>query len=84
MSQGGPTGRAQPAGRTGAETEIFLWDLGLNEWIFLNESSYRWVYIFGTNSGWIFTFDENTPQSRFFQRFDDGSLFSVPAGLTPD
>ncbi len=67
-----------------AENEIFLWDLGLNEWIFLNESTYRWIYIFGGNPGWIFTFENNTPQSRFFQRFDDGSLFSIPAGLTPD
>ncbi len=39
-----------------AENEIFIWDFGLNEWIFLNESTYRWIYIFGDNPGWIFTF----------------------------
>ncbi len=65
------------------ESEIFLWDLGLNEWTFLNENTYRWIYIFGNDPGWIFTFEDNNPQSRFFQRFDDGSIFSVPPGLTP-
>ena len=59
-----------------AEDTIFLWDLGLSEWIFLNENTYRWVYLFGENAGWIFSFDDNTPQRRFYQRSDDGSLFS--------
>lgn len=63
------------------ENEIFLWDLGLGEWIFLTPDTYRWIYIFGENPGWIFTFDDNMPGQRFFQRFDDVSIFSVPAGL---
>ena len=67
-----------------AEEVIFLWDLGLGEWTFLNATTYRWIYLFGENSGWIFTFSDNTPNSRFFQRLDDGSIFSVPAGLPTD
>ena len=63
------------------EEVIYLWDLGLGDWLFLNENTYRWMFIFGDNSGWIFTFDDNTPDRRFFQGFDDGSLFSIPAGL---
>lgn len=60
---------------------IFLFDFGLGEIIFLNESTYRWIFLYGDAPGWIFTFEDNTPDSRFFQRGDDGSLFSVPAGL---
>ncbi len=64
------------------DSVIFLWDLGLGEWIFFNESSYRWIFVFGgDNAGWVFTFGDNTPDRRFFQRLDNGSLFSVPAGL---
>ncbi len=64
------------------EEVIFMWDLGLGEWIFFNENAYRWVFIFGgENAGWVFTFGDNTPERRFFQRLDDGSLFSVPADL---
>ena len=63
------------------EEVIFVWDLGLKNWIFLNESTYRWQFLFGGNSGWIFTFGDNTPDRRFFQRLDDGSLFIVPEGL---
>jgi len=67
------------------EEGIFLWDLGLGQWLFLNESSYRWIYIFSQTpflkQGWVFTFEDNTPNRRFFQRADDGSLFSVPVGL---
>ncbi len=57
---------------------IFLWDLGLEEWIFLNDQTNRWLFLFGQESGWIFTFENNTPGSRFFQRFDDASIFSIP------
>jgi len=64
-----------------SEETIFIWDLGLNEWIFFNENSYRWMFLFGDNSGWIFTFGVNTPDRRFFQRVDDGGLFSVPPDL---
>jgi len=39
------------------------------------------MLLFEENSGWIWTFKDNTPDKRFFQRIDDGSLFSVPAGL---
>ena len=67
------------------EDDIFLWDLGLQNWIFLNESFYRWLFVFGgSNTGWIWTFDDNTPNRRFFQRRDDRSIFSVPAGLPQD
>ncbi len=67
---------------TSTEEVIFVWDLGLGEWVFLNENSYRWIFLFGgENAGWVFTFDDNTPDRRFFQRLDDGSLFSVPPGL---
>ena len=63
------------------EEVIFLWDLGLGQWIFLNENSYRWIFIFGAeNAGWVFTFSDNKPGRRFFQRLD-GSLFSVPPDL---
>ncbi len=60
---------------------IFLFDLGLQEWIFLNENTYRWQFLFSDTPGWIWTFGDNTPDRRFFQRLDDGSLFSVPPGL---
>ncbi len=63
------------------EEVIFVWDLGLGDWLFINENTYRWEFLFGDNSGWIFTFPDNTPERRYFQRSDDGSLFSVPAGL---
>ena len=33
------------------EAVIFLWDMGLQEWLFLNESTYRWIFLFGDNSG---------------------------------
>ncbi len=63
------------------ESIIFLWDLGFEEWIFLNDVTYRWFFLFGDNPDWIFTFADNTPGSRFFQRFNDGSIFSIPVGL---
>ncbi len=66
------------------EQVIYLWDLGLANWIFLNESNYRWQYLFGPEQGFIFTFPDNTPDRRFFQRGDDGSLFNVTAGLPTD
>ncbi len=66
------------------EEVIFLWDLGLGEWIFLNEDAYRWVFLFGGNSGWIWTFGDNKPGRRFFQQIEDGSLFSIPPGLPID
>ncbi len=58
---------------------IIIWDLGLGESLFLNENTYRWMFLFGQNSGWILTFESNTPDSRSFQRFDDGSFFSIPS-----
>ncbi len=63
------------------EEIFFLWDLGLGEWLFFNENTYRWLYLYGLDEGWIFTFFDNTPERRFFQRLEDGSLFSVPPGL---
>ncbi len=60
---------------------FFLWDFGLDEWLFVDENSYRWVYLFSDNPGWIWTFEDNDPDRRFFQRADDGSLFSVPPDL---
>ncbi len=61
---------------------IFLFDLGLENWIFLTESTYRWEYLFSETPGWIFTFDDNTavPYRRFFQRGDDNSIFEVTLG----
>ena len=67
---------------TSTEDVIFVWDLGLGEWVFLNENSYRWIFLFGgENAGWVFTFGDNTPTRRFFQRLDGGTLFSVPPDL---
>jgi len=63
------------------EEVIFVWDFGLGEWLFLNQSTYRWQFLFSDTPGWIWTFDDNTPTRRFFQRLDDGSLFSIPSGL---
>ena len=64
-----------------AKEAIFLWDLGLQEWIYVNSKTYRWVYLYGGNPGWLWTFEDNTPERRFFQRLDDGSVFSIPEGL---
>ncbi len=63
---------------------IFLWDIGLGEWLFVNQATYRWFFLFGDNPGWIWTFDDNLPQDRYFQRFDDGSLISIPAEPEPE
>ena len=63
------------------EEAIFVWDLGLREWLFFNENTYRWMFMFGANGGWIWTFGDNTPDRRFFQRIEDGIIFSVPEGL---
>ncbi len=63
------------------EDVIFLFDLGLENWIFVNEGSYRWMFIFSDTPDWIFTFGDNVPGRRFFQRLSDGSIFSVPADL---
>ena len=60
---------------------IFLFDQGLQEWIFLNANTYRWLFLFSNTPGWIFSFDDNTPDRRFFQRLDDGSLFSIPPDI---
>ncbi len=61
---------------------IFIFDLGLANWIFLNQNTYRWIFIFGgENAGWVFTFGDNRPGRRFFQRLDNGNLFSVPPDL---
>ena len=63
------------------EDVIFLYDLGLEGWIFVNEAAYRFIFLYGgPNEGWIFTFENNKPGSRFFQR-TDGTLFSVPPDL---
>ncbi len=64
----------------GNPAAIFVFDLGLQEWVFLNESSYRWQYVFGDTPGWIFTFPNNTPENRTFMRLDDGSQFTIPPG----
>ncbi len=63
---------------------IFLYDLGLQDWLFLNANTYRWQYLFGDAPGWIWTFGDNAPGRRFFQRLDDESIFSVPADLPVD
>ncbi len=62
-----------PGSESGA---IFVWDFGLNEWLFLNESTYRWVYLFGDNPGWIWSFPGGGPGERLFARADDGCVFS--------
>ena len=59
---------------------IFVWDLGLGQWLFLNENTYRWIFMFGENGGWLFTFENNTPSNRFLQRFDDGNIFRISTG----
>ncbi len=64
-----------------AEEGIFIWDLGLGGWLFVNPEAYRWIYLYGDNPGWIWTFPDNTPEKRYFQRFDDRNLFSVPVDL---
>ncbi len=67
-----------------SEEVIFLFDLGLQELIFLNANTYRWQFLFNDTPGWIWTFGDNTPTRRFFQRLDGGSLFSVPPDLPVD
>ncbi len=60
---------------------IFVWDPGLNAWLLFSENTFRWLFLFDDNSSWIWSFSDNTLERRFFQRLDDGSIFSVPAGL---
>ena len=45
---------------------IFLFDLGFNEWIFLNENTYRWFFLFGDTPGWVWSFPDGNPEERFF------------------
>lgn len=59
---------------------IFLFDLGLNEWIFLNENSYRWFFLFGDTPGWVWSFPDGKPEERFFVRADSGCIFSAGSG----
>ncbi len=66
------------------EDGVYVWDLGLGSWLFLSEDTYRWMYLFRENSGWVWTFGDNQPSNRFFQKYEDQSLFSVPAGLPLD
>ena len=61
-----------------SETAIHLWDLGLGEWLYLNESTYRWQFLFGDTPDWIWTFPGNTSESRLFYRAADGTFISVP------
>ncbi len=63
------------------EDGIYVWDLGLGSWLFLSNDSYRWIYLFKEDTGWVWAFEDNRPSNRFFQKFDDKSLFSVPEGL---
>ncbi len=60
---------------------IFVWDAGLEEWLFLNENTYRWMFLFGETPDWIWTFSDNTPEQRFFQKSESGGLFSLPPGI---
>ncbi len=59
---------------------IFLFDFGLQEWIFLNQNTYRWQFLFNDTPAWIWTFNNNTPTSRFFQRLD-GKPLQCAAGV---
>ena len=63
------------------EDVIFLYDLDLADWLFVNEASYRWFYLFSDTPTWIFSFSDNVPGRRFFQRLDNGEIFSAPPGL---
>lgn len=64
-----------------SESVIFLYDLDLADWLFVNEATYRFFYIFSDNPGYIFSFSDNVPGRRFFQRADNGEIFSRPADL---
>lgn len=61
-----------------SEAGIFLFDLGIGQWLYFSSDTFRWMYMFGAEEGWIWTFSDNPPGSRNFQRLDDGTLFSVP------
>ncbi len=61
-----------------SEASIFLYDLGLGQWLYFSSETYRWMFMFGPNEGWIWTFSDNPPGTRNFQRLDDGTLFTVP------
>ena len=63
------------------EEVIFLYDLDLADWLFVNEANYRFFYLFSDNPGFIFSFDDNVSGRRFFQRADNGEIFSRPEGL---
>lgn len=60
-----------------SDANIYVWDAGLTAWCFIGESSYRWIYLYGEREGWVWVFSDNTPERRFFQRLDDGSLIRV-------
>ncbi len=59
---------------------IFLFDLGLNEWIFLNENTYRWFFLFGDTPGWVWSFPDGNPVERFFVRANSDCIFSDLSG----
>ena len=57
---------------------IFLWDLGLGNWIYFNSGIYRWMFLFSDDQEeWIWTFEDNTPDHRRFYRHSDESFFSL-------
>lgn len=61
-----------------ASMGTFIFDLGLEAWLFVQEESYRFVYFFGAaQAGWIYTFPDNTPDSRFFAWAETGEIFSL-------
>ena len=66
---------------TSTEDVIFVYDLGFGTWLFTNEETYRFFYIFSRlvflPEGFYFSFAGNTPELRFFQRFD-GEIISLP------
>ncbi len=66
------------------EEKIFVWDLGIGKWAFLNEESWRFMYIFSRSpflpEGYYFSFAGNTPALRFFEN-PEGEIISIPISI---
>ncbi len=63
-----------------SEASVFLFDQGIGQWVFTNETVYRFMFVFGPpgEETWIWVFPENTPELRNFFNFRIGQLFSIP------
>ncbi len=55
---------------------LYLWDAGLNRWLWTSETLYPWLYVFGPEGGWVFFFENGSPGARVFARGESGEIIT--------